>query len=602
MRSLFPALVLSVSALSVSAKAATSICKELEKAIASGSATQKFTRYLETQWKMDLIEHPEFATYMGFPGQNDRWTDMSLEAIARRDKELDCELALLKKIPRKGLKDADRISYDLYQQGLELGIEGRKFPDEFLVMDHMGGLQTSVADMMDSMPTATKKDYEDRIARLEKVPQLEAQIETLLKEGLKIKVTPVKLFLGRVPAQFDRVLTAKIEDSPLYEPFMDIRADITVEQKLALKKKALEVIQNKTYPALKKLKDFVVNEYIPGARESISMADMPNGKEWYNYLVRTHTTTKKTADELHELGLHEVARLTKDMEGVKNQVKFKGTLQDFNKFLLSDNQFFYKDKVELLKGYRDIAKRVDPELPKLFKTLPRLTYGVKEMPEYKAKESPTAYYEGGSLKSGRAGYFLANTYDLKARPKWGMEALTLHEAVPGHHLQISIAQELPEMPEFRRNAGYTAFTEGWALYAESLGTEMGIYKDPYSRYGQLTYEIWRAVRLVVDTGVHSKGWSRQKAIDYFVNAMPKSQLEAEVEVDRYITWPGQALAYKVGQLKFSELRNKARTALGEKFDIREFHDQVLRNGALPMDVLEKLTDDWIASVQKNKKL
>ncbi|WP_413290994.1 DUF885 domain-containing protein [Bdellovibrio sp. HCB337] len=600
MRFVYLALVASVCFLSVSAEAAN-ICKSLEKATAQGSATLKFKRYLEAQWNHDLIEHPEFATYMGHPGQNDRWTDMSMQAIQRREKELDCELAIFKKIPRKGLSENERVSYDLYLQGLEMAIEGRKFPEEVLVLDHLGGLHTSVTDMMEAMPTATKKDYEDRIARLDKVPELEEQIETLLKEGLKIKVTPVKMFLTRVPAQFDRVLTEKVEDSPLFEPFTDIRADITVEQKLELKKKALEVIQAKAYPALKKLKAFVVTQYIPGARESIAMTDLPDGVAWYNYMSRMHTTTKMTSDELHNLGLKEVARLTNDMEAVKSQVKFKGSLQDFNKFLLTDDQFFYKDKVELLKGYRDIAKRVDPELTKLFKTLPRLPYGVKEMPEYKAKEAPTAYYEGGSLKSGRAGYFIANTYDLKARPKWGMEALTLHEAAPGHHLQIAVGQELPEMPEFRKNAGYTAFSEGWALYAESLGAEMGFYKDPYSRYGQLTYEIWRAVRLVVDTGIHTKGWSRQKAIDYFINAMPKSQLEAEVEVDRYITWPGQALAYKVGQLKFSELRNKSRTALGEKFDVREFHDQVLRNGALPMDVLEKLTNEWLEKLLKTKK-
>lgn len=591
-----------VTSFSASAANPPPVCKALEKTVIQGTASQKLNKYLEAQWKSNMLEFPEFATYMGYPGQNDRWTDQSLEAIARRNKELDCKLAVFKKIPRKALKGHERVTFDLYLQGLELGLEGRKFPEEYLVLDHLGGLQTSVADMMDAMPTASKKDYENMIARLEKIPEVEAQIETLLKEGLRRKVTPVKMFLSRVPTQFDRVLTEKTEESPLYNSFRDIKADIPVEEKLALQKKALEVIQNKTYPALKKLKEFVVTQYIPGARENIAMSDMPDGKAWYDFLVKVHTTTQKNSEELHELGLQEVARLTKEMDAVKDQVKFKGDLQAFNKFLLNDARFFYADKGELLKGYRDIAKRADAELPKLFKTLPRLTYGVKEMPEYKAKEAPTAYYDGGSLKAGRSGYFMANTYDLRARPKWGMEALTLHEAVPGHHLQIALAQEMPEMPEFRKNAGYTAFSEGWALYAESLGAEMGFYKDPYSSYGQLTYEIWRAVRLVIDTGIHSKGWSRQQAIEYFTSTMPKSQLEAEVEVDRYITWPGQALAYKVGQLKFLELRNKARAVLGEKFDVREFHDQVLRNGALPMDVLEKSVNEWIESVKKNKNI
>jgi uncharacterized protein (DUF885 family) len=289
------------------------------------------------------------------------------------------------------------------------------------------------------------------------------------------------------------------------------------------------------------------------------------------------------------------------MKKIRDQVKFKGDGIAFNKFLLTDKQFYYTDKEALLTGYRDIAKRADAELTREFKTLPRLPYGVREMPEYKAKDAPTAYYIGGSIEAGRAGYFEANTYDLKARPKWGMEALTLHEAAPGHHLQIAIAQELKDMPEFRKHMHYTAFVEGWALYAESLGETMGFYKDPYSKYGQLTYEMWRAVRLVVDTGMHQFGWSRDKAIDYMMANLPKSRLETEVEIDRYITWPGQALAYKIGELKIRELRKRASAALGEDFDKREFHDEVLKNGALPLDVLDKSIEAWISKRKKLKK-
>ena len=281
------------------------------------------------------------------------------------------------------------------------------------------------------------------------------------------------------------------------------------------------------------------------------------------------------------------------MTKLREQIKFKGSAEDFNKFLLTDPQFYYAKKDDLLNGYRNIAKRIDPELPKLFKELPRLTYGVREMPEYKAKESPGAYYEQGSLEAGRAGYFTANTYDLRVRPKWAMEALTMHESVPGHHLQIALAQEIKGLPKFRTEGAYTAYVEGWGLYAEHLGEEMGFYKDPYSKYGELTYEMWRAVRLVVDTGMHAKSWSRQKAIDFMKSRLPKSQLEVEVEIDRYVTWPGQALAYKVGQLKFLELRARAKATLGEKFNVREFHDELLRHGALPMDVLEKVMTEWM---------
>lgn len=570
-------------------------CSSVTSVVTGGKtgAGQKLTKLLKLQWENMMVQEPEFATYVGYPGQNDRWSDRSLAGLEREEKEIDCTLEALKKIPRAKLSKKDQITFDLAQRDLEQSIEGRRFGGKYLVLDHMGGLHGEVVDMISSMPQQNKKDYENILARLEKVPVLEEQTEVLLREGLKRKITPVKMFLSRVPAQFDAILTAKVKDSPLYAPFNDIRIDLPATDKAVLQQRALEVIEKKTYPALQKLKSFLEKEYIPGAREFISFSEMPEGKAWYAYKVKTNTTTSLTPEELHELGLKEVARITREMERVKERVQFKGDLHAFNQFLLTDARFFYKDRDELLNAYRAIGKRIDPELPKLFKTLPRLPYGVREIPEYKAKDSPTAYYEGGSLEGGRAGYFVANTYDLKARPKWGMEALTLHEAVPGHHLQISLAQEIPDLPEFRRHGGYTAYTEGWGLYGEYLGTEIGMYQDPYSKYGQLTYEMWRAVRLVVDTGIHSKAWSRQQAIDYFMNAMPKSRLEAEVEVDRYITWPGQALAYKVGELKFRELREKAKARLGARFDVREFHDQVLKNGALPMDVLEKIMEEWM---------
>ncbi len=556
--------------------------------------------YLAAQWKYLMTEFPEWATYVGYPGQNDRWTDRSLETIQRHSNEMKCELAALVKIPRGGLKGEERINFDLAKRNLEMGIEGDKFDGQYLVLDHLSGLHMDVADTLTAMPTANKKDYENMISRLNGVPKREEQEETLLREGLKRKVTAVKMFLLRVPAQFDRVLTAKIEDSPIYKPFADIGTNISPEDKAELQSRAKEAIETKVYPALKKLKGFLVTQYIPGARESISYADMPNGKAWYAYNVKSRTTTDMTPDELHDLGLKEVARIHKAMEKVKEEAKFRGDLKAFNEFLLKDKQFFYDNKEDLLKGYRAIAKRIDPELTKQFKTLPRLTYGVREMPEYKAKESPGAYYEGGSLEAGRPGYFTANTSDLKGRPKWAMEALTMHEAVPGHHFQISTAQEIKGLPEFRRFGGYTAYIEGWGLYAESLGEDMGMYKTAYDKYGQLSYEIWRAIRLVVDTGIHSKGWSRQKAIDYFADNMPKAKQESEVEVDRYITWPGQALAYKVGQLKFSALKAHARAELGDKFDVREFHDQLLNHGPLPMDVLENSVNEWIETVKKGK--
>lgn len=575
------------------------ICEVLKNATATGTPTQKLKKFMDESWKYGMKESPESATFLGVPGYNDKLSDNSMDAVKRRKLEAKCALAVLKKIPRAGLKGEDRVSYDLLVRDGELGIEAQKFDFDYFVVDHMGGFHINFPDLVEAMPRANVKDFENIISRMEKVPGFVDNQIVFLNEGLKRKVTPVKVFLERVPNQIDKVTTEKVEDSPLFSPFKHFKADISEADQKRLQDRAKEVLSQRVYPAIKKLKTFLVENYIPNARTETAMTSLPNGKDWYAFLVKTHTTTKMTPQELHELGLKEVERITQEMEKIKAQVKFKGTLAEFNKFLLNDSQFYYSSAKDLMTGYRDVAKQIDAQLPTIFKRLPRLPYGVREMPAYKAPEAPTAYYMGGTIEGGRAGYFEANTYDLKARPKWGMEALTLHEAMPGHHLQIALAQEIEGLPEFRKNGGYTSYVEGWGLYAESLGEDLGFFKDPYSNYGRYTYEMWRAVRLVVDTGLHEFGWSREKAIDYFMEKMPKKKIEAEQEIDRYITIPGQALAYKVGQLKFLELRNKAKTALGDKYDIRNYHDVVLRHGALPMDVLENVVATWIDEQKKD---
>jgi uncharacterized protein (DUF885 family) len=582
-----------------SALATPNICSQLNSAVSKGTSSQKLKKYLDTQWQYFMTEYPEWATQVGEPGHNDRWTDMSLQAIARRKSENHCQLQSLNKIPSQSLKGEEKINFELAKRNLDMAVEGEQFLGDYLVLDQQGGVHATLADTLQAVPTSTQKDYEDILARLDRYPELVKQNEILLREGLKNKVTAVKMFLAKVPDQIEKLLPSEIEKSPLYAPFVTINAtDLSPEEKYRLQMEAQSDLKEKIYPALHNFEAFLKAEYIPFAREKIAQSDLPNGVAWYAYLARMHTTTEMTPDQLHQLGLSEVDRISKEMEKVRAQVNFKGDMKAFNHFLLTDSRFFYQNKEDLMTGYRSIAKRIDPELPKFFKSLPELTYGVREMPEYKAKEAPAAYYEGGSMESGRPGYFTANTYDLKTRPKWGMEALTLHESVPGHHLQISLAQELKGLPKFRTEGGYTAFIEGWGLYAERLGEDLGFYKDPYSKYGELSYEMWRAVRLVVDTGMHSKGWSREKAIEYMHSMLPKSQSETEQEIDRYISWPAQALAYKVGQLKFLELREKAKKALGEKFNIREFHEELLRHGALPMSIIERIMDDWIAAKQK----
>jgi len=397
-----------------------------------------------------------------------------------------------------------------------------------------------------------------------------------------------------VPTQILDVIPEDPMQSAMLQPFKDFPQDIPAADQDRLRAEAVKIYKEQLVPAYNKLYDFMLKEYLPGARATIAAEALPNGKAWYAYDVRTSTTTNMTPEQIHALGLSEVKRIRAEMDKVIADVKFQGSFDDFTKFLRTDPQFFYTKPEDLLAGYRDIAKRIDPELPRFFGTLPQLTYGVRPVPDYSAKSAPTAYYQGGSMKAGRPGWFFANTFNLPSRPKWQMECLTLHEAVPGHHLQISIAQELGDLPEFRKYEGYTAYVEGWALYCESLGDELGFYKDPYSKFGQLTFEMWRANRLVVDTGMHAMGWSRKQAIDYMKANTGQDDFSATVEVDRYIVWPAQALAYKIGQLKIRELRTYAEHDLGDKFDIRAFHDALLRNGALPLDVLESLMKDWVA--------
>jgi len=364
---------------------------------------------------------------------------------------------------------------------------------------------------------------------------------------------------------------------------------------MRLRELGAEAIKTKLIPAYEKLYQFWTTQYYPNTREEIGISALPDGKEWYAYNARVSTTTDLTPEQIHEIGLREVARIRAEMDKIIRDTGFQGTFEEFLHFLRTDPQFFYTKPEDLLNGYRDICKRIDPELPRLFGTLPRTPYGVKEVPAYSAPSQTTAYYNGGNLKAGLPGWYYANTYKLETRPKWEMEALSAHESVPGHHLQIALAQEMENVPKFRNFTGYTAFVEGWGLYSESLGPELGLYKDPYSKFGQLTYEMWRAVRLVVDTGMHTMGWNRQKAIDYFKTNAGKQEHDIIVEIDRYIVWPGQALAYKIGELKIKELRKYAEDQLGEKFNIREFHDVVLGSGAVPLSILEKNVKAYVAA-------
>jgi uncharacterized protein (DUF885 family) len=558
----------------------------------------RLNELFKLNWDYSMHENPEFATDVGYPGLNDRWTDQSLEAIARRRRELQAPLKVLNSINRSTLTAADQLNCDLFRKGIEDAIEGSRFHGEYLAIDQMGGVQQNAAETLVMAPHRTVKDYENMIARLNALPQLIDQTIVLLNLGLENGITEPRITLRDVPQQVKDQTEKDPAKNPLLKPFQEFPSEIPEAERARLRQEATTALHEKVIPAFDRLHKFLVDKYIPGARQSIALSDLPDGKAWYVFNVRTRTTTSMTPEQIHELGLAEVDRIRGEMDKVMAQTGFKGNFKKFSSFLRKDPRFFYKNKDDLLTGYRDIAKRIDPELIRFFGKLPRLPYGVLPVPAYSEKSQTTAYYQSGSLKAGRPGYFYANTYALNTRPKWEMEALTSHEAVPGHHLQISLAQEMENEPEFRKHGGYTAFVEGWGLYAEGLSEEMDLYKDPYSKYGQLTYEMWRAIRLVVDTGMHSLGWTRQQSISYFLANTSKTEHDVTVEIDRYIVMPGQALAYKLGQLKFKELRAYATTELGDKFDVRAFHDQVLANGALPLDALEERTKDWVAEQKR----
>jgi len=550
-------------------------CRAIAEGAKAEPADRRLHRLFDLVWQNAMEESPESATYYGHPGLDDRWADLSRTAIDRRKAEAGAPLEALRSIERADLSDADQLSYDLLDYNTERAVNATRFPSEWLAMSQMEGIQQEAPVVLGATPSDTPEGVANVLARLESLPQLIAQVQALLAEGLAEGVTHPRVAIRDLASQIE----ACASTDPASNAFL-------AELKASAREAAVPVVMEKVAPAFAALAAWVAETYVPGARESIAATDLPEGSNWYAHNVATSTTTDLTPEEIHEIGLSEVARIREAMEAVRSEVGFKGDLTAFFDHLRTDLQWFYTDADDLLAAYRDICKRIDPALCRLFGTLPRLPYGVQAVPAHVERSQTTAYYMPGAPEANRPGWYYANTYDLASRPKWEMEALTLHEAVPGHHLQIALAQELTDVPRFRRGwSAYTAFVEGWALYAESLGPDLGLYQDPYSRFGQLTYEMWRAIRLVVDTGMHALGWSRQRAIDYFTANAGKAGHDIIVEVDRYIAWPGQALAYKIGELKFKELRAAVEQAEGDAFDVRAFHDFVLGAGALPLDIL-----------------
>jgi uncharacterized protein (DUF885 family) len=536
--------------------------------------------------------NPLAATYVGDHRYDDRWPDRSADALAKSYADDRAVLATLAGIEPGSLTEADRLNLDLFRRMYQESVDAYQWGLQYMPVTQRHGVQT-VSDLAGLIEFSMTIDYENWIARLEGIGTYVDQNIALMREGMRRGLMQPKVIMQRVPDQIAKQVVTDPETSPFYAPFRKMPATMPVAEQERLRAAGRAAITRSVVPAYRRLQDYFVKDYLPACTDSIGVRALPGGKEWYQQRVRWFTTTDLTADQVHQIGLDEVARIRGEMQKIIEQVGFKGSFAEFLHYLRTDPKFHYTDAAELQQAYMAMSKRIDPLLPQYFGKLPRMPYGVRPIPAEAAPDTTAAYYNGPGLDGRRAGYYYVNLYKPESRPKYEIPVLTIHEAVPGHHLQIALAQELDGVPMFRRDFEATAFVEGWALYSESLGQAMGLYSDPYDKFGQLTYEMWRAVRLVVDTGMHHKHWTREQAIQFFKDNAAKNELDIVNEIDRYISWPGQALAYKIGELKIKELRARAESALGTAFDLRAFHDVVLGSGAIPLDVLEGNVQRWI---------
>jgi uncharacterized protein (DUF885 family) len=566
--------------------------------LAASTEVTRLHAIFDRNWETRLKESPLFATSVGRHEYDDRLPSVTMADLERRQAVRKATLASLAKIDRSKLPQAEQVNYDIFKRQIDESIESFDFGDYEMPINADSGFHSGFSRLPKDMPLATVKDYENYISRLKAWPRYVREQIALMRLGLKSGMTVPRATLEG----YDNSIVAHVVDDPtksvFWEPFIKFPAAVASDQE-RLRSEGRDAIMNGAVVGYREFLDFFRNEYLPGARATLAASELPNGRAYYQHKIREFTTLDLTPDEIHKIGLSEVDRISAEMDAVMKQVGFQGDRAAFFEFLRTDPRFYAKTPEELLSRAAWIAKRIDGKLPSLFKTLPRLPYTVEPVPADIAPKYTSGRYVGAPQGSTRPGIYWVNTYMLQSRPLYNLEALTLHEAVPGHHLQIALSRELTGLPNFRRFSYISAFGEGWGLYCEWLGLEAGFYTDPYSNFGRLTYEMWRACRLVVDTGIHSMGWTRQQAIDYMATRTALPLHEVETEVDRYISWPGQALAYKLGELKIKELRKRAEQALGPRFDLREFHDVVLGSGAVPLSVLESNVDRWIAKQRKS---
>ena len=574
-----------------SVEVTTNDVKNEKESLLEADENQKFLDFLEADWEKTLSNNPLFATYTGDKRFNDKINPNTIDQF-EKDRLSDLEsLKKLNSIDYDKLNPDNKLNYNLKKFDIESDLNLSQFPIYYLRLNQRGGIQ-SFYETGNRLVYQSKEDYYDWLNRLNQFSENILNFLEINKQGLQNGYTQPKLVTQGVISQIDAIINSDINSNPYLKVFID--ADETLlsqNEKLELINDAKELIINKINPAYIKLNNFLKNVYLVNSRDTIGIKDIPDGKKYYEQLAKHYTTTDLTPDEIHDIGLREIQRIRAEMEEIIDSVNWDGNFESFLNYLRTSPRFYYDNPDDLFDAYLIMSKTIDPLLPKLFNIFPRAPYGVIPIPAESAPFTTTAYYNSPS--PGRPGYFYANLYKPDSRPKYEIPVLTVHEAVPGHHFQISLAQELENVPTFRKYQGITAFVEGWGLYSEELGEYINLYDDPYDKFGQLTYDMWRAIRLVVDTGMHYKDWTRDDAINLFIENSAKSILDIENEVDRYIAWPGQALAYKIGQLKILELRSKAEKELGEKYDIKDFHDEVLKRGSLPLDLLEYYIDEWI---------
>ena len=565
------------------------------------TATQQLNTLVEQYFVESLQFSPLFATYIGYSQYNNQFiAPISEQNRATKQAFYKAYQQRLANIDKQQLTGQALLSYEILERDLALTIEGFQFPSYLLPIDQMSGAHNDFAGLgsaQSAQPFENLQDYGNFISRAEGFVTWLSSVQEAMRQGIKQGVVLPKPLAEKLLPQFQAHVVNSAEQSLFYSPIKQLPANFSTEQKQQLTQQYSALIMDKLVPAYAKMSEFLATTYIPNSRETVGYSDLPNGKAWYEYQIKQNTTLSLSADEIHEIGLQEVSRILNEMKAVKETVGFKGDLTAFFNHLRDSDEFYFDTPEQLIAAYEAVKTKIDARVPKLFNIVPKADYVVKAVEDFRAESAAGASYQAPAPDGSRPGIFYINTFNLKAQPKFLLETLSIHEAAPGHHFQIALQQEVESLPEFRKFGGYTVFAEGWALYAESLGKELGLFTDPYMWYGRLSDEQLRAMRLVLDTGFHAKGWTRQQGIDYMLANSSMAVSDVVAEVERYIAWPGQALSYKLGQFKIQELRDYCKQTLGDKFDIKEFHTQILIDGALPMPILEAKIKRWVEKQQ-----